>query len=229
MSEDRAVIFDMDGVLVDSYYAHYQSWREVAEEEGLSFSMETFDRTFGRTSREIIREVWQDRAVDDATVAMLDRRKEEAYRRIITQNFPAMPGVEEMLDRLSAAGFKLAIGSSGPAENVELVLNRLERCRIFGAVVSGRDVERGKPDPQVFLLAAHRLGVSPARCVVVEDAPLGIEAARRASMKAIGLTSTGRTRQQLAFADAIVGSLGEITPEFVVALLDNCPDQSRVS
>ena len=117
-----------------------------------------------------------------------------------------------LLDSLHEAGFLLAIGSSGPPENVDQVLDDLDIRPILSAVVTGADVTRGKPDPQVFLTAAQRLRVSPDRCVVVEDAALGIEAAHAARMKAIGLASTGRTRQGLAAADVVVDRLGKIPP-----------------
>ena len=219
MQTAKAVIFDMDGVLIDSYHAHFESWRIVAAEEGIDFSREVFDRTFGQTSREIIRDVWGHRAPTPERVASLDARKEAAYREIISRDFPAMPGVGELIDALASAGFKLAIGSSGPPENVALVLSRLQRERLFSAVVSGADVVRGKPDPAIFLLAAQRMGAAPERCAVIEDAPLGIAAARAAGMAAIGLASTGRRREQLAAADAVFDSLFEITPEIIERIL----------
>jgi len=218
--DNHAVIFDMDGVLVDTYQAHYRSWRAVAEAEGLPFSEEDFARTFGRTSREIIAECWGGDRLSNQPIAALDDRKEAAFREIITEDFPAMPGVGELLDALHRAGFKLAVGSSGPPENVSLVVERLPGGSLFSATVDGMDVTRGKPDPQVFLIAAERLGVAPARCAVVEDAPAGVEAAHAAGMTSIGLLSTGRTRESLAAADLIVDSLGELSPERIRRLVD---------
>ena len=131
-----------------------------------------------------------------------------------------MPGGLELLAGLHAAGFRLALGSSAPPENVELVIERLELGRWLDAVVTGRDVTRGKPDPQVFLLAAERLGVPPARCVVIEDAPVGIAAARAAGMAAVALASTGRTRESLAAADLVIDRLDELSPERLRRLTD---------
>jgi len=204
----------MDGVLVDTYHAHYQSWLEMAQAEGLGFSEEEFARTFGRTSREIIAHFWGGGYTEEQ-IAALDDRKEAAFRRIIAADFPAMPGANELLGRLHEAGFKLAIGSSGPPENVDLVLDRLGSRRLFDAVITATDVTRGKPDPQVFLLAAGRLGVPPERCAVVEDATAGIAAAKAAGMASIGLTSTGRTAESLAAADLVVGSLAELSVEVI--------------
>ncbi len=212
MNDRPAVIFDMDGVLVDSYQAHYQSWQRAAATVGRNMSPEEFNATFGRTSREIIATLWPDAVTSEADIARLDALKEAAYREILAADFPAMPGVQPLLQSLRAAGFALAIGSSGPPENVALVVDRLGGRAVFDAVVNGMDVRRGKPDPQVFLLAAGRLGVPPKRCVVVEDAPLGIAAAKAAGMASVGLVSTGRTREALAAADLVVDSLVELTP-----------------
>jgi beta-phosphoglucomutase len=220
MIDPYAAIFDMDGVLVDTYHAHYRSWLAMAEPEGLHFSEAEFAPTFGRTSREIIATFWGKDRYDDAQVAELDDRKETAFRRIIETDFPAMPGVNDLLHSLHAAGFKLAVGSSGPVENVKLVLERLGTRELFGAVVSGNDVRRGKPDPQVFLLAAERLGIAPSRCAVIEDAPAGVAAATAAGMVSVGLLSTGRTPNDLAAARATVRSLTEISPSMLRSLVD---------
>ena len=222
MSGQYAAIFDMDGVLVDTYHAHYRSWLEMAEPEGLHFSEAQFAPTFGRTSREIIEHFWGRNRYDQDQIAALDARKEAAFRRLIEADFPAMPGVDELLKRLHQAGFKLAIGSSGPPENVELVLQKLGSSRLFEAVVTGRDVTRGKPDPQVFLLAAQRLGLPPGRCAVIEDAPAGIAAAQAAGMASVGLLSTGRTTADLAAAQAVVRTLDDISPPMLRDLIDQC-------
>jgi len=211
MDHHYAAIFDMDGVLVDTYHAHYQSWLAMAEPEGLSFTEAEFAPTFGRTSREIIAYFWGDGRYSDAEIAALDEQKEAAFRRIIEADFPAMPGARGLLEELHDAGFALAVGSSGPPENVDLVLERLGARRLFQAVVTGMDVTRGKPDPQVFLIAAERLGVPPERCAVIEDAPAGVTAANAAGMTSVGLTSTGRTAESLAAACLVVGSLAELS------------------
>jgi beta-phosphoglucomutase len=219
MHDDPAVIFDMDGVLVDSYHAHFESWQIVAAEQGLALTEADFAAQFGRTNQEIIAVYWgADRYTDDE-VAALGNRKEAAFREILQADFPAMPGARELLLALHDAGFALAVGSSGPPENIELVLGALGARRLFGAVVTASDVTRGKPDPQVFLLAAERLGVLPGRCAVVEDAPAGIAAAKAGGMTGIGLASTGRTRRSLSAADLVVDSLGELSPRLIGKLI----------
>ncbi len=212
MGRARGVIFDMDGVLVDSYHAHYESWRRMAAEHGRTMTRAQFDATFGRTSREVIAVIWPelDGAADQ--IRALDDRKEALFRQILAADFPAMPGARELLHRLRDAGLPVAVGSSGPPENVALVLTRLRVRALLAAVVTGSDVTRGKPDPEVFLVAARRMGMAPQQCVVVEDAPLGIEAAHAAGMAAVGLASTGRTPEQLARADLVVRSLEGLSP-----------------
>lgn len=214
-----SVIFDMDGVLVDSYYAHYESWRRLAARQGRNISLAEFDATFGRTSREVIAALWPDVAGDARKVAEWDRCKEALFREILAGNFPAMPGAVRLVRQLWEAGIPVALGSSGPPENVALVLERLGLRPRLAALVTGAEVRRGKPDPEVFLLAAFRLGLPPRRCVVVEDAPAGIEAAHRAGMPAVGVLSTGRRPHQLAKAERLVRSLEHLSPRCLADLV----------
>jgi len=212
MSDRYGVIFDMDGVLVDSYHAHFQSWRMLAHEHGLEITEQQFANYFGRTSREIIGELWGDvLAGDDQRVQTLDRRKEHLYREIIRNDIPLSEGLCELLGALAGDGAVLAVGSSGPPENVELVLDGTNIRHYFSAVITGADVTRGKPDPQVFLLAAERMSLGPQFCAVIEDAPAGIEAARRAEMKAIALT-TSHNPDRFTTADMIITTLTDLTP-----------------
>jgi beta-phosphoglucomutase len=220
MHDIYAAIFDMDGVLIDTYHAHFQSWLSMARRAGLSFSEAEFAPTFGRTSREIIAHFWGGGRLSDAEIAALDGEKEAAFREIIAHDFPAMPGVHKLLTDLNNADWRLAVGSSGPPENVDLTLDRLGKRDLFSAIVTGMDVTRGKPNPQVFLLAAKRLGVPASRCVVIEDAQPGIAAAQAAGMAAVGLVSTGRTREELAAADLVVDSLAGISPQVLGELID---------
>ncbi len=209
----KAVIFDMDGVLIDSYRAHFESWQAVAAEHARVYTEEQFAAGFGRTSREVIADQWRGEPLTDERILEIDRRKEWLFRDIIGRKFPAMDGAAELMQSLVTAGFRVAIGSSGPAENVQLAIERLGVGSLLSATVTGNDVKRGKPDPQVFLIAAARMQVPPARCVVVEDAPVGVEAAHRGGMRAIGLASTGRTVEQLRAAELVVRSLSELSPQ----------------
>lgn len=179
-----------------------------------------FASSFGRTSREIISERWSDGPVSDETVSELDDRKESIYREIIRASFPAMDGAARLVPALGDAEILMAVGSSGPPENVQLVLDQVDPHRRIQAIVTGADVTRGKPDPQVFQMGAERLGVPPSRCVVVEDAPPGVAAAHAAGMRCIAIASTGRTAEELKAADVIARSLAELSPERIRQLID---------
>jgi beta-phosphoglucomutase len=211
------VIFDVDGVLVDSYQGHLRSWVAMAREHGLEITEAQFAETFGQTSREVIARFWGDR-VDDAERRALDERKEAIYRGLIRESFPAMDGAVALIDACIAAGMPLGVGSSAPRANVELTLELLRRRDAFAAIVSGEDVTRGKPDPQVYVLAAERLGLPPGRCIVVEDAPVGVRAGRAAGARVAALVGTA-PRERYADADVIVGSLRELSPARLAALV----------
>lgn len=217
--EDKAVIFDIDGVLIDSYAAHLQSWQTVATIHGHSMTESDFATTFGQTSREIIQTLWNEASLSDAQIADFDAEKEAAFREIVATDYPWMAGAKHLLETLHLAGFQLALGSSGPPENVELALEKLNKPGWIGAAVTGADVLRGKPDPEVFQLAARTLAVAPADCVVIEDAPAGIQAANAAGMFSVALVSTGHTRSEVVEANWIIEQLDEISPEIISAWL----------
>ncbi len=221
-----AVIFDMDGVLVDSYEAHFASWRELYKELQQPYSEAEFAADFGRTSRDILRRKFGD-TMSDSRIREVDERKEALFRDILRQSFPAMEGARELIDALTADGFLLAVGSSAPPENLSLSLEKLGRAQQFQAIVTGADVKLGKPDPQVFQIAAERLGVVPAQCAVVEDAVHGIEAANRAGMTSIALAGTA-TPDQLADADLIVDCLKELSSAKIrEAISSAAPDMAH--
>lgn len=211
------VIFDMDGVLVDSGDAHFESWRLVALELGKGeVTRGQFERLFGRRSTEIIAEWFNITNAGEA--ARIDQRKEEIYREILSGGVPVMPGARELVAALHGGGMRIGIGSSGPPENIALVVEAMGLRPMLSAIVTGMDVQRGKPDPQVFLLAADRMGTGPNRTVVVEDAPSGVEAAHRAGMRCIALTSS-HPAEFLAKADHVTNSLSSINTNIVSTLV----------
>lgn len=217
--ERRAVIFDVDGVLIDSYEAHFKSWQFVAQELGYSMSEEQFAMNFGRTSRDIIKRLFDPR-LDASDIEKIDGRKEQLFRHIIDRQFPAMKGASELIDDLLNFGFLVAVGSSGPPENVSLVLQKLGVESRIHAVVNGMDVERGKPDPQVFQLAAEKLSIDPSQCAVIEDAPAGVEATIAADMTSIALVSTGHQASELNGADVVITSLRQIDAKSIARFID---------
>ena len=210
-------IFDHDGVLVDTLKLHQDSWVEMGREAGLGVTAEFVLETFGMTNATMLRKLRGD-ALTDAEIQGYSDRKEAAYRALARGNIALMDGVREFLDALTEAGALLAIGSSGVRPNLALTV---EECGLegrFSAIVAGEDVTRGKPDPQVFLLAASRAGVAPANAVVFEDAPVGIRAAKAAGMLAVGVT-TSHDADALwaAGADEVVSNLRECDAAGLVA------------
>jgi beta-phosphoglucomutase family hydrolase len=210
------LIFDMDGVLVDSARPHWHSWQRLADEIGQPMTESQFQAVFGRHNRDIIPLIF---GVDDeASIQRLADRKEVLYRELIRDRIPAIDGAAELVAACHDAGLSLAIGSSGPPENVNLVLDGMRIADYFPVRITARQVTRGKPDPQVFLLAAEGLGLPPDRCAVVEDAPSGIEAARAAGTAAIGLAGT-HPPESLHHAHRVVMSLREIGPADIEELI----------
>jgi beta-phosphoglucomutase len=218
LSRQYGTIFDMDGVLIDSFDLHRRSWQTMAREYGVEVTDEQFASTFGRTSREIIRHFWGENVTPQKTREM-DDRKEALFRQFLRRHIPVMPGAVELIDDLAAHGFLVGVGSSGPPENVAMVVDGLGLRDRLAGVITATDVTRGKPDPQVFLLTAERMGIAPDRCAVIEDAVHGITAARRAGMKAVALTGTAG-REAFGEADLIVDSLTELTAARLADLID---------
>ncbi|MGQ9573330.1 MAG: HAD family hydrolase [Dehalococcoidia bacterium] len=202
----EAVLWDLDGVLVDTAPFHFQAWQELFRSLGKGFSEADFRRTFGLRNDAILKDILGE--LTPAEVERLAGRKEGLYREKVAGRVTAMPGAVELLRRLQREGRKMAIVSSTPRGNVRVVLRSLGLEGLFAVVVAEEDAPKGKPDPQGFLVAAEKLGVEAAECVVIEDAPGGVEAAKRAGMHCIGLASS-RPRETLAAADLVVDSLEE--------------------
>jgi beta-phosphoglucomutase family hydrolase len=206
---DWAAIFDWDGVVIDSSRQHEQSWERLARELNRPLPPEHFKRGFGMKNEKIIPELlgWTH---EPSEIARLSLRKEQLYREIIRETGIApLPGVSEFLARLRAAAVPCAIGSSTHRLNITATLDLLDLRDCFHTIVSAEDVTHGKPHPEVFLAAAARLNVPPARCVVFEDAPVGIQAGRAAGMKTVGVTGT-HPPETLAAADRVVRRLDEL-------------------
>jgi HAD superfamily hydrolase (TIGR01509 family) len=205
--EPILAIFDHDGVLVDSLAFHQQAWVELGRREGLALTPEFIHETFGMTNPSIFRLLLG----DDVSQEAMDRYgtiKEECYRALAREHVCLMPGVRELLDGLTAAGARLAIGSSGVRANLDLTVDACGLAGRFAAIASLEDIRHGKPDPEVFLVAAKKAGVSPARAVVFEDALFGIQAAKAAGMYAVGVGTSHPLEALLeAGADEVVQGL----------------------
>jgi beta-phosphoglucomutase len=212
----KAVIFDLDGVIVSTDEYHYRAWKRMADEEGIDF-----DRTINESLRGISRmeslEIVLERASKSYTTtekAELARRKNEYYKQLLNQLTPAdiLPGVMPVLEQLKREGIKIAVGSS--SKNTPVILEKIGLDRYFDAVADGNQITHSKPDPEVFLLAAAKLQIRPEDCVVVEDAAAGIDAAVTGKMKAVAVgAAAGYEKARLGLRDLTGISIDELLSE----------------
>lgn len=221
-SSDRqqGVIFDMDGVLVDSGWAHRQAWFDLAEQEGLEMSDEFFSSTFGMQNDTILPMLRPD--MSKADLDRLSDWKEQRYRDLVRSRPKAAEGVLALLANLKARDFRLGIGSSAPKANLDVFWAPLGLGNYIEATVTKEQVVEGKPAPETFLKAAAKLSVAPDRCVVVEDAIHGVQAAKAAGMQVVAVTTT-RRREELTLADRVVDSLAELNADDFAMLLNETP------
>jgi len=210
----RAVLWDLDGTLVDSAELHWRSWRDTLAGEGLHITHQQFLDTFGQKNDRIL-PVWLGPDTAKERIRRVGDAKEAEYRRLVqVHGVTPLPGAAGWIRVLHAAGWKQAIASSAPRANVGVMLRALGVDTELDAIVAAEDVTAGKPDPQVFLEAAAAVGVPPDRCIVVEDAAVGLEAARRAGMKAIGVGGGPDLD-----ADLVVASLEDLPADAFARLL----------
>ncbi len=200
-------IFDHDGVMVDTLAFHQDAWVEMGQRSGLAVTPQFIHETFGMTNPSILEKLLGDayRAEDLDRYADL---KENCYRDLARGKIELMAGVRELFEQLRNAGVLLAIGSSAVRPNLDLTIESCGLENHFTSIASLEDIQRGKPDPQVFLVAASKAGVEPRHAVVFEDAPVGIQAAKSAGMRAVGVTSShAASYLRDAGADEVVESL----------------------
>ena len=191
---EAAFLFDMDGVVCDNMPAHVEAWRRFLRGLGIGIDLRDFlKNTMGRTTRDVLA-YYLKRPVGPGEAARLSDAKESLYRGLYGPRRRAAPGLRSFLRAARSEGLRLGLGTGSRGENVAFILDGLKLRASFDAVVDGGDVEKGKPDPETFLRLAERLRVSPRDCVVFEDSLLGAEAARRAGMRLVAVTSSHRAR-----------------------------------
>ena len=208
MPHSKAVIWDMDGVIVDTAPYHFRSWYEVFKRRGVNFTEKDFRLRFGQRNDFIIQATLGNVPSEEMEAIALD--KETIFRNLMRDRVRALPGAVELIKSLAEHGFRNALASSAPPGNIKLLIGSLGLNDYFDVIVSGHEVAESKPSPQVFLLAARRLGVRQENCIVIEDAITGVAAAKRAGMHCVAVTTTN-SRAKLAEADLVVYSLGEVT------------------
>jgi beta-phosphoglucomutase family hydrolase len=218
MTAVPVVLWDLDGVLVDSTRFHFEAYRRLAADHGRELTLDEFRDLIGLRNETIMQRLFGELPPDE--VERRSERKEALFRKAIEGRVEALPGAVGLARALREAGVRMAIVSSTPRRNVEMILGSLGLSDCFDVIVAAEDVSRGKPDPEVFLAAAERLGLPPAGCVVLEDAPEGVEGAKAAGMRAIAVATT-RPPERLRAADLVVERLDD---ERVAALLLGGPD-----
>ncbi len=197
-----AAIFDMDGTIANTMPWHAKAWESLWPELGISVDHNDF---FRWSAGAINAEIWPrllGRLVPADELQHLGHRKETLYREIARPSLAAIAGLDQLLDRFDARGIALGVATAAPPDNIAFVLDTLDLRRRFRHVVGAADISRGKPDPEIFLTAAARLGVDPTRCLAFEDAPAGLESAKRAGMRVAALTTTLDRAALLALPDA---------------------------
>ena len=214
----RGVIWDLDGVIIDSADLHFQSWRETLARHGITMNREQFEQGFGRRNDDIVAGIANRPVTPDESTA-IGREKEVTYRQIVAGHARFFPGVMELLSSLKESGFKQAVASSAPADNLALVVREMKLESFIEATVDASQVSTGKPDPEVFLKAAEKLGLQPKDCLVIEDAVAGVEAAGRAGMAVVAVSNT-HPKEKLAAADLVVASLEGIEPSQLLELIN---------
>jgi HAD superfamily hydrolase (TIGR01509 family) len=204
----KAVLWDMDGVISDSYSFHFAAWQEIFAKRSVEFTKEDFTGLFGSSNDFIIGSV-MGKQLSERDVKRVVREKEDAFRRAATGRVKPFPGVVALLNALKKGNFKLGLVSSAPMENIDLGLSELDLAGTFNCIVSRQDVSESKPSPQIYLLAAEKLQTAPGDCVMIENSPLGVKAAKAAGMKCLAVTNT-HSRENLQEADMVVDSLGNV-------------------
>ncbi len=205
------IIFDMDGVLINSNAAHLASWKKIAAQDGVSFSDEVFWKTFGMTSEYIVEKYWGNTTLTTKQISAIVDRKETAFRESVKEFIQPIEGSVDFVRFLLKKGYKMAVGSSAPRVNVEYVLDWLEIRDCFNeCVVAGDEVKQGKPAPDIFLTAAKKLNTTPENCVVIDDSRSGVNAGKNAGMTTIGFFSAGHSQDEYENADYVVRSFEEI-------------------
>ena len=216
MRSDVAVLFDLDGVIVDSRAFHMEAWHRWAREHAIAHEPDYFHRMFGHRNDAIIGGLRPE--VTAGELQGLAEHKESLFREEARGQIVTLPGVRELLDSLDASDAPRAIVTSTPRANLDMILDSLGLRERFQALVAEEDASKGKPDPEGFLVAAERLGVAPGQCVVIEDAPAGLRAAKAGGMRAIGVTTT-HPAADLGDADLVVDTLtltGEAVRVFIL-------------
>ncbi len=217
--EQKAIIFDMDGVIINNADHHRAAWIEFSKQKGYPMTSEEFEQIgFGHLNRIYLEHVFK-RKLSDDEVFHLAEEKEAVYRKLFIQSLKAADGLIDFINMVKNSGYKTGVGTSAPKSNVDFIMDKLNIRQYFDVIVDDTAVSKGKPNPEVYLKAAEHLKIKPEKCVVIEDAYHGICAAHNAGMKVIGITTT-YPAEKIADADLIVCNFNEIKTRHIDQLLN---------
>ncbi len=212
-----AVIFDMDGVLADNNPWHIRAWMEFAAEYGRNITPADVTSRFGSTNQDYISFLF-DRAVSKEEADKLGEEKEKLYREIYIKEMKPLAGLIPFIESCHSSGILIGLGTSAPASNARFMLDGFNIRKYFSVMVDASQISKGKPDPEIYLLAAAKLGVPPEKCLVFEDSAFGIEAGKRAGMMVAGVL-TSHQPEELGKADLLVHDFTGMTGAKVIELL----------
>ena len=212
----EAVIFDLDGVIVESENAHITAEKQTFLKYGVKISAEELHRYTGTTAKAMFTALIAKYRLT-TTFEKMNNEKEKILFKLLEQETEPTKGVISLMQELKRRGIKLAVGSSSTRKLIDFVLKKLNITSLFDCIVAAEDVAHSKPDPEIFLKAAARLGTNPSQCLVIEDAALGVEAAKRAGMKCIGYRNPHSGNQDLSQADITISDFSKLTVAEIIA------------
>ncbi len=220
MKTTAAFLFDMDGTMADNMQYHLQAWERAVDEAGSDLKGDALmEQLYGKNA-EVIERIFGQGKISDDQVKKISENKEKYYHELYVSHIKLLPGLKDFLTEAQGMGVQLAIATAGLKENVWFIVDHTGTRRLFSAFISDEDVQRSKPDPETFISAAGALDISPEQCIVFEDSPKGIQAARDANMKAVALLTS---KQEDAFASFsnVIRTIPDYTGLSVQELLDS--------
>lgn len=206
----KAVIFDMDGVIIDSEPIHFEVDIQTMKDFGCSISKEELNKYVGTTNEYMFTDIKNKYKLDKSVEEIINYRCELAKRKVIESDLAPIEGIIDLLKNLKEKNIIAAIASSSPRDFIEVVVSKFELEDYFSCILSGEEVENGKPAPDIYVETAKKLGIVPEECIVIEDSKNGVMAAKEAGMKCIGFKNINSGEQDLSKADYIVNSIVEI-------------------
>lgn len=214
-----AVAFDLDGTLIDNNHYHLLAWQAFYEKRNRKLSLEEYKTSFnGRTNADVVKYVFSNRDLSQELIDQYTSEKEELYREIYAPYIQPVKGLISLLDALQERKIPMVIATSGILPNIDYMFTHIPIRNYFSSIIYSANISKGKPDPEIYQLAAKQLGLAPENCIAFEDATVGIQSAKGAGMKVVALTTT-HTKAELGEADRIIRDFSEISPENLNALV----------